>query len=326
MPFVEQGADIHSLHQGSFRAAKYTSLLLLSIFTADILPIFILAAIGFLLARFSAVDARSLSRVTFNALSPCLVFHLLVTSTISGVDFGRMALFCVLVMASMGILARLAAVPLGLDRPTTIALMLVVMFSNGGNYGLPVALFAFGGQALAFASVYFVSSSLLTYTGGVFLAASGRRSVVQALWGITRVPTIYAVCAAALVLWFRVPLPEAVLRPVTLLSDAALPLMILVLGMQLERANRPERFSVVATAVVMSLLVTPILGWTLGRLLGLVGAAFQAGVIQASMPAAVVTTILALQYEVAPNLVTSVVIISSLLSPFTLTWIIAALK
>ena len=272
------------------------------------------------------MDARSLSRVTFNALSPCLVFHLLVTSTISGVDFGRMALFCVLVMASMGILARLAAVPLGLDRPTAIALMLVVMFSNGGNYGLPVALFAFGGQALAFASVYFVSSSLLTYTGGVFLAASGRRSVVQALWGITRVPTIYAVGAAALVLWFHVPLPEAVLRPVTLLSDAALPLMILVLGMQLERANRPERFSVVATAVVLSLLVTPALGWTLGRLLGLEGAAFQAGVIQASMPAAVVTTILALQYEVAPNLVTSVVIISTLLSPFTLTWIIAALK
>jgi len=299
---------------------------LLPIFASDILPIFVLAAVGFLLARYSGVDARSLSRITFNALSPCLVFHLLVTSSISGVDFGRMALFCVLVMGTIGVLARVAAAALRLDRPSTIAMMLVVMFSNGGNYGLPVAMFAFGSQALAFATVYFVSSSVLTYTAGVFLAASGRRSVAQALWGVTRVPTIYAVATAGLIMWLHVALPETVLRPISLLSDAALPLMILVLGMQLERATRPERASVVATAVALSIFVTPILGWAFARLLGMEGAAFQAAVIQASMPAAVVTTILALQYEVAPNFVTSVVAISTLLSPFTLTWIIAALK
>jgi len=299
--------------------------IVLQIFANDILPIFILAAIGFLLARYSGVDARPLSRITFNALSPCLVFHLLVTSTITGAEFGRMALFCVVVMGTIGIVARGTAAALRLDRPATIALMLVVMFSNGGNYGLPVALFAFGHDALAFASVYFVTSSVLTYTAGVFLAASGRRSIIQALSGVTRVPTIYAVTAAGLVLWFHVPLPDSVLRPVTLLSDAALPLMILVLGMQLERVERPERVSVVLTAVMLSLVVTPLLGWGFARLLGLEGAAFQAAVIQASMPAAVVTTILALQYEVAPSFVTSVVIVSTLLSPFTLTWIIARL-
>jgi malate permease and related proteins len=48
--------------------------------------------------------------------------------------------------------------------------------------------------------------------------------------------------------------------------------------------------------------------------------------IQCSMPAAVVTTILALQYEIAPGFVTSVVVLSTLLSPFTLTWIIAAVR
>jgi predicted permease len=300
--------------------------ILFSIFTSDILPIFVLAAIGFLLARHARVDVRSLSSVTFNALSPCLVFHLLVTSTISGADFGRMALFAVLVMACMGVLARLAAFALGLDRPATIALMLVVIFSNGGNYGLPVALFAFGSQALAFASVYFVSSSLLTYTGGVFLAASGRRSLMQALIGIRHVPTVYAVVAAGLVMWLRIPLPELILRPVMLLSDAALGLMILVLGMQLERATAPERPAAVATAVVLSLLVTPLIGFTLANAFALHGEAFQAAVLQTSMPAAVVTTILALQYEVVPSFVTSVVVISTLLSPFTLTAVIALLK
>ena len=100
---------------------------------------------------------------------------------------------------------------------------------------------------------------------------------------------------------------------------ASVGIMILVLGMQLERATRPERASVVATAVALSIGVTPVIGWGYAHLLGLAGPAFQAAVIQASMPAAVVTTILALQYEVAPNFVTSVVVVSTLLSPFTLT-------
>src|SRR5690349_17979712 len=271
---------------------------LLPIFASDILPIFILATIGFLLARYSGVDARSLSRITFNALSPCLVFQLLVTSSISREEFGRMALFCVMVMGTTGVLAKAASVALRLDRPTTVAMILVVMFSNGGNYGLPVAMFAFGNQALALASVYFVTSSVLTYTAGVFLAASGRRSITQAMWGVTRVPTIYAVAAAGLMMWLHIPAPATMMRPISLLSDAALPLMILVLGMQLERATRPERISVVATAVTLSIVVTPLVGWGFARLLELQGPAFQAAVIQASMPAAVVTTILALQYEV----------------------------
>jgi predicted permease len=64
----------------------------------------------------------------------------------------------------------------------------------------------------------------------------------------------------------------------------------------------------------------------LAWLLGVVGPARQAGVVLASMPAAVVTTILALEFEVAPAFVTSVVFATTLLSPFTLTPLIAYLR
>ena len=90
------------------------------------------------------------------------------------------------------LMARLAAVPLRLNREALSAFMLVVVCSNSGNYGLPVALLAFGPEALAFASVYFISSSIFSYTGGVLLAASGRRSLPQALAGVVRVPAVRA--------------------------------------------------------------------------------------------------------------------------------------
>ena len=44
------------------------------------------------------------------------------------------------------------------------------------------------------------------------------------------------------------------------------------------------------------------------------------------MPTAVITTMLALEFGGAVNFVTSAVCAATLLSPFTLTWIIAALQ
>jgi predicted permease len=300
--------------------------ILLTIFLADILPIFIVAGIGFLLARHVTVNVRALSSVIFNALAPCLAFHLLVTSSINALDFARMALFCVLVMAIRGVLARLAAIPLGLDRTTRAGFLLVVVFSNSGNFGLPVVLFAFGREALTFATVYFVIAAVLSYTVGVFLAASGHRSVGEALRGITRVPTVYAVIAAAVVLAFGVRVPIGVMRAITLLSDASLPMMMLVLGMQLQRASRIEQPAAVATAVALSLLVSPLVAFPIAAALGLDGPAFEAGIVQAAMPAAIVTTILALEFDLDPTFPTSVVFVSTLLSPLTVTVLIAYLR
>jgi predicted permease len=300
--------------------------LLISIFTEDILPIFIVAAIGFVLARRLSANVKTLAHVVFYALSPCLVFKMLVTSTMTGPEVGRMGLFWVLITALMGVAARLTAIPLKLKRAELSAFLLVVMFSNSGNFGLPAVLFAFGNEALSHATVYFVTTSMLTYTFGVVIAAAGRRSIPQALRGITRVPTIYAVAAAFLVLVSGISVPVAVLRPVSLLGDATLPVMILVLGMQLERASVAPRPGVVAAAVGLSLAVAPLIALSLASLLGLSGPSRQAGVLLASMPAAVVTTILALEFDVAPAFVTNVVFASTLLSPFTLTPLIAYLR
>jgi hypothetical protein len=299
--------------------------LLLSIFTNDVLPIFIVAGVGFAVARVLKADVRSLSRVTFNALSPCLVFHLLVTSSLSAADFGRMTALAIVVILGIGLVARLVTLPLRLDRAMTSAFLIVVMFSNSGNYGLPVVLFAFGRDALAHATVYFVANAVATYSLGVFLASAGRRSFGQAARGVLRVPAVWGVVAAGAVLGLGLHLPPAVMRPVELLSGAALPTMLLVLGMQLERGARPERPGLVALAGVLTLVVTPVLAIGASHLLGLTGVARQAAIVQSGMPSAVLTTILALEYDVTPSFVTACVLTSTLASPISVTLLIAAL-
>ena len=300
--------------------------LLLSIFLNDILPIFLIAGAGFVLTRKLAVSPVTLAHVVFYVLLPCFAFRLLTNAAVVGLEFGRMVLLAILVVVAMAVMGVLVAIALRLSRAETTALLLVVMFSNGGNYGLPVISFAFGEQALAYGTVFFLTGSVLTNTVGAFVAAASRRSPRQALLSVLRVPALYGVVAAILTLAADAAMPLTVMRPVTMLSDAALPLMILVLGMQLARAARPRRPALVFIAVGISLVVAPLVALTLTSLLDVTGAARQAVVLLSSMPVAVATTILAVEFDSAPDFVMAAVFVSTILSPLTLTPLIAYLR
>ncbi len=300
--------------------------LLLTILLDDLLPIFVVAAVGFVLARRWHVEVRSLSRVTFNALGPCLIFDLLVTSPVGAAEAGQIVLFTVIFVLGIGLIARLVALPLGLRGPELAAFLIVVMFSNAGNYGMSVVLFAFGREHLARAALYFVTSALLMFTVGVFIATSGREGPLRALQGLARVPALWGVLAAALVLGTGTTVPVGLLRPVQLLGDAAIPCMLLVLGMQLERGAWPARPGVVAAAAVLALVVGPAAGFGLAWAFGLEGMARQALVVQTGMPTAVITTILALEFDAAPAFVTAVVVATTVLSPATVTLVVAMAK
>ena len=144
--------------------------------------------------------------------------------------------------------------------------------------------------------------------------------------GVARVPAVYAVVAAAVIMLTRVELPQAIMRPIGMLSDAALPIMLIVMGMQLERAATPKQPKAVAIAVALSLVVGPIVGLGLSIALGFSGPGRQAAILLASMPAAVVTTVLALEFDLDPSFATSAVFVSTMLSPFSVVLIIAYLQ
>ncbi len=300
--------------------------LLTSILLSDILPIFVIAAAGFLLGRFAGVQVGAVVRVVFFALMPCLAFKMLITSSASGPNVGKLVALVILQMGTMGLIGLVAAKLVGLDGRTLRAFLMVVMFSNAGNYGLPVVQFAFGQEALTYATVFFIGGSVTTYTVSAFFAGSHRKALAGALEKIWKMPALYGLAAAGVVLWLDVPVPDAMMRPVMLLSDAAIPVMLLVLGMQLERAVWPPRPGLVILAVGISLLIAPLVALGMTSALGLEGPARQAGVVLSSMPIAVVTIILALEFELSPEFVTSAVFVSTLASPLTLTPLIAYLS
>jgi predicted permease len=78
-------------------------------------------------------------------------------------------------------------------------------------------------------------------------------------------------------------------------------------------------------ANTVRLVASPLIALLLAAPFGMTGVARQAGVLEAGMPAAVMTTVLAAEFEVEPEFMTAVVFTSTLLSPLTLTPLLAFL-
>ncbi|MBT3392209.1 MAG: AEC family transporter [Chloroflexi bacterium] len=296
-----------------------------TLFLNNLVPILLVAGIGYLLGRWLNVDPRSVSRVVFYALSPFLIFDLLANSELSSSDFLRIGSFAVFQILTLGIAAWIIGRLLKLERKLFAATLLTVILINGGNYGLSLNLFAFGEAALAHASIYFVVSAIAMYTAGVAIASMGTMDWKRSLLELLKTPTIYGVIVGMTFNSQNWELPLFLNRTVSLLSDATIPSMLLVLGLQLQNNTHTWNFKALALSASLRLLAGPALAIATAGLFGLQGVARQAGILEASMPPAVMCTILATEYDVEPAFVTTVVFVSTLVSPLTLTPLLAYL-
>ena len=219
----------------------------------------------------------------------------------------------------MGALTLLFGHFLKLERHALISILITTMFANTGNYGLPLVSFAFGDKALSYAGIYFVTTTSMFYTLGVLFASLGHMNAKDAVLGLFKVPTIYAVLLAVLVNIWHISIPVPIQRAVDLAANGTIPLMLILLGLQLTSLEFSGSWRALQLSVSFRLLLAPLIALLFAALFGLQGFTLQGGVTQASMPSMVSATVLATEYNLDAKLVTAVVFVSTLLSPLTLT-------
>lgn len=290
-----------------------------STFANNILPIILISGAGFVLGKVLHIEPRSLGRVVFYVFSPILVFDLLLKNQLSMGDAAVVVAFAISFIVFMGLLTWLLGFWLKLERSVLVAVLITTMFANTGNYGLPLVSFAFGEQALSYAGIYFVTTTCLFYTLGVFLASLGSMQIRDALMGLLRIPAMYAVVLALILSRWSIQLPEPLTRAVDLASGGSIPLMLILLGVQLTHLEFAGSRRALQLSVYLRLLVAPLAALLFASLFGLDGVSRQGSVTQAGMPTMVSATVLATEYDLDARLVTTVVFISTLLSPLTLT-------
>ncbi|WP_372912772.1 AEC family transporter [Salinigranum sp.] len=309
---------------------------LLSIFATAILPIFAISVVGFALGRVRDVDPGPLNTVTVYVLAPALVFHSLATTelaagTLADVVLAVVAYHAVMILVAEGVGRVLEGTTTGIS-----AIVLVSAFPNSGNFGVPVSEFAFGETGRATAVLYLTAQAVLMYTVGVYVASRGNSE--GALAGVRRVftvPLVYAVLAAlaARALNLVPPTGSTAMATLKLVGDSAIPVMLLILGLQLAETNYGATLRQVGTATVLKMGVAPLVAAGVALVVGFsdptVGRVF---VLESAMPAAITPLILLVEFgegEVGgvpvESFVSTAVLVTTLVSVPVLTGIIALL-
>lgn len=292
---------------------------LASLFINNLFPILLIAGIGYLCGRYFRVEPRPISRLIFYIFSPCLIFNLITTSQLTGRDMIRMVGFTCALVLIISLLSLGFGRLLHLERSMLAAVVLTTISMNAGNFGLSLNLFSFGEEGLAQASIFYVTSSLLTNAFGVTVASLGTASVRESILRLRKVPMIYAVLLALVFVWTEWQLPLPLQRTTKVLGDASIPTMLILLGLQLQANNHKKHLPGLVLANSMRLIGGAILGLILGPIFGLQSVALQAGVTQAATPTAVISTVISTEFDSEPAFVTSAVFTSTLLCPLTLT-------
>lgn len=298
---------------------------MLNVFLNVIFPILVVAGAGAGLRRWRDLSVAPFSQAMLYLLSPALVVDSLLNADLPLEVSGRVIGAILLMTLSLVVVAAMVSRVLGHDRPMQSGFILSTAFPNAGNMGLPVVLLAFGEQALAVAVIIFATQSILGWSLGVFIAARSHHGGLAPLRQTLKLPVVWAIVVALFLRATGISLPSFLAHPIHMLGQAAIPVMLLILGFQLERGMIRERWLSLGAALVVRLIGGVFVAYFASVLLGLEDVAQQTFIVVAAMPTAVFTTILATEFHAAPRFVSSMVISSTVLGFLTLTVLIAML-
>lgn len=287
-----------------------------------VLPVFLVALVGYIAAKKLKLDVVSISRICLYILVPSLTFHSLSTSKVDLGTAWRLAL------ATFAMPFILWPIFTGLfrllkwDKDFSQAMLLPSIFTNAGNYGLPVCLFAFGQLGMELGVVFMVTQSALIASLGVYIAASSKMNTKTALRHVLKMPALYAAMLGILFRTFNLKVPLFLARPVELLAQAGISIFLLVLGMQLVNGTKGSLFGPASVVAFLRLVLVPFIMMLVGTLFGLHGLPFKIFVLQAAMPPPVNSTILAQEFDAYPKEVSQATMLGTILSIASLSiWI-----
>ena len=270
-----------------------------------IIPVFFIVAVGYVYTRKRQPDFGWFNRIMLDVLTPLLVYTALAGKDFHLAEHTRLLAGGALLILLTGLLAWPVA---RFSRTSSRSLVPVVMFTNCGNMGLPLALLAFGQAGFAAAVALFSISNVIHFSLGARIT-SAHASTRDLLLSPLMVSSALGFASAAT----GVRPPEVLFTGMRMLGEAMLPLMLFALGArltQLKRADIPRGLLGAFARPVIGLAVAVPLAWALQ----LEGIARGQLLLFAALPPAVMQFLLAERYGQEPERVAAMILLGNALA------------
>ena len=299
--------------------------LFLDILTRVTLPIIALAALGYLLQPWLKLDVGTLTRLQVNVVMPAFLIHFL--------SAGKQPLDIVWLVATLSVVQYMILIPLGWLLVMVFRLRstlgpitgLGTAYANVGFFGIPVTQLAFGSEYLLHQSVMTAMTTILICSLGVWLLSPAGGGVLGKMRTAFETPLLPSVAIGLGLRYFEIEMPPLVSQPLQLLGAIFTPLALYTLGAQIASA-KSLRMEVLPQAVIgsLKLAASPLITLYLCQFMGVPMDVTQVMVVAAATPVGVLITIFAAEFKAEPEFIATATVITTALSPLTVTaWILA---
>ena len=275
-------------------------------------PVFLVIGIGYWYGkRDPKFDTKFITTLTGNIGLPCLIFYSLTTSN---ANFDLFLRFLYYIFLYVGLFTILGILILKILNKDIYRLLPPLILPNTGNMGIPICLFAYGELGLAIAAAITSVIVVFHFSLNIFLAS--RKLSLKTL--LNCVP-IYALIVSLFFVYFKIPSPKFVVNATYLISYSTIFLVLMSLGVALSKL-RIFSFKESLIFSCVRVIIGPLVGFGFVKAFNLTGV--EAGVmfIQASMPSAVLTYLIAEMYSPRKivTMIASTVVLSTFLSFITI--------
>jgi malate permease and related proteins len=273
-----------------------------------ILPTFITILIGYILGKLVKIDMTGVVDVIFYCGLPALAFTSIIRQQIFLIEAAKVWASALIVTLGCGLLGWLI---FNLKREKHSALYLPISLPNTVNIPFPIISLAYGAGGLFVATLYYIPNVLLIYSLGVFVAAG--RDWRDNLKNMLKVPTMYVAILALILSINQIGAPDWVMRPLDFIGSMTVPAVVLTLGYSLSKI----KLTSIPTTLWASLARVGgglALGLLAAYLFQMTGTLKSVVILMSAMPAAVNTYLIAAKYKNEPEVVASVVLVTTLTS------------
>jgi malonate transporter and related proteins len=293
-------------------------------FSQVIFPVVLLIAAGYLTARFKVIDkaaVAALSSITFILFMPALLFRAMAKT-----EFDNLSLTPALVYfgATLPLLLLTVAYQRfrGQSSSSGATVALTVGFSNLVMMGIPIVRLAFGEAGLAILLTVITFHSLLLLTSMTLVAEMEGQLTFGAFLKTIRGVLLHPVIVPILLglLWSFVSqitgiaFPSSLDKALEVLSGAAAPLSLVLLGASLAQFGLKESFPEASKLVFVKLVIHPLLVFGLGYLMQVDKLVLAVLVVAACMPAGANPYLFAQRYNTKLGAVSAAIGLSTILA------------
>lgn len=277
-----------------------------------LLPLFLLMAGGFFIARCFSLSEGPLVRAVTDFFMPLLVFHSFCINLIAPTEIARILGAVSLLVILLVLLSRLYCHLFNLDFK---AVAPPILFMNSGFLGIPVMKLWGGLTAMNLIILYDQMQTFYIFTLGIVIVTGSLNT--SGLREIVRTPLIWAIVGGLGINLAGLSLPQPLLHALSFGGEAAPALAVFSIGMSLNHYRiRFDRH--IAAGLGLRFVGGFLLGSAAALLLGFSGLSMVVIIVASALPSAVFSAVLPIRYGVDGGYASSMLVITTLLSVVTL--------